>query len=968
MLKTITVAENPFDPSSWTQDTTRDVCAFLVDRFPTWPSTARVYLERVSHERDVTPVDEHSVRALQEMDGPFIVVVYPAEPATIIAIVAVVAAIAAAYFFRPEIPTVAVRNSENPSPNNELSARENKPRIRGRIPDIFGTVRSTPDLIAVPYKTYIGNQEVEHAFMCVGRGLYDVSDIRDGDTPIESFSGASVEVYNAFTSPNYGSPSLVIGVPDTDPLYEARRIDLVNGQVLRPPNKGEGYYGTSFAGDGKPTMYFSAPNKISVSTPQTYVDFRKLFTAGDQLTLVAVKKPTVWSSSTANIQLMINYNGLTGRLIWPSAHGISPTLVGGPIIIQDFPISGYTGDDFNFRGQFVTTAIGSTTIDFENPGLVNQDYKVYANKYNPGFSTSGVYNAHVLSHAGTTQVFYPVSLTGMVDLDGVYTVASVDESEILITDPTAPWAGLGTNNAIGGFLTSLGAKYVGPFVIDNPSRVFCNFVAQNGLYRDDGSTQTAIDVTVAVETLQMDANGDPLPLAVWEPSYVLLQGSSKDRTLVGQTSWDINTYTCAKLGIRVTRISFTDLESPGQIVDEIRWKDCYSMKEVTLLDFGDVTTIRSTTYATPGALSIRARKLNLLASRRIQSITPAGMVESSLAASSRFCDIMFHVSVDPRIGRRTLDELDLQSFLDAYNSAVSCFGHAAAGEFNYTFDAANLSYEETVAMIASVAFCQAYRRGSTIRLSFEKATPDSTVLFNHRNKIPGTEARTVRFGIQDDCDGVEFDYVDPTDDSLATVYIPADLSAVNPKRVESAGIRSKLQAYFHAWRTWNKLRYQNTSVEFEATQEADVLLLRDRILNADNTRPETMDGDVLSQNVLELELSQPVDLSVGTFTIFLQLSDGTVESMPVTQGSGPHFVLLDHAPGLTLVVGSETFARTTFTIVKDGSVTGQAFLVTEKDPRSNFTSVVRAVNYDDRYYSNDDDYLTGIIDANGNPV
>jgi hypothetical protein len=69
-----------------------------------------------------------------------------------------------------------------------------------------------------------------------------------------------------------------------------------------------------------------------------------------------------------------------------------------------------------------------------------------------------------------------------------------------------------------------------------------------------------------------------------------------------------------------------------------------------------------------------------------------------------------------------------------------------------------------------------------------------------------------------------------------------------------------VQAYYHAHRSWNKIKYQNVTVEFEATEEAELALLMDRILVANNTRSHTLDGEILKQDGLILTLSREITL------------------------------------------------------------------------------------------------------------
>nr|MCJ9138093.1 hypothetical protein [Acinetobacter baumannii]MCJ9280973.1 hypothetical protein [Acinetobacter baumannii] len=92
---------------------------------------------------------------------------------------------------KPQAPTVG-------SSNNELAQRSNQARLNGRIPDIFGRVRSYPDLIAQPY-TYFDDatgKEIEYCLMAIGRGYYQIEDCRDGTTEVSGIDGVSVSIYD----------------------------------------------------------------------------------------------------------------------------------------------------------------------------------------------------------------------------------------------------------------------------------------------------------------------------------------------------------------------------------------------------------------------------------------------------------------------------------------------------------------------------------------------------------------------------------------------------------------------------------------------------------------------------------------------------------------------------------------------------------------------------------------------------
>ena len=201
------------------------------------------------------------------------------------------------------------------------------------------------------------------------------------------------------------------------------------------------------------------------------------------------------------------------------------------------------------------------------------------------------------------------------------------------------------------------------------------------------------------------------------------------------------------------------------------------------------------------------------------------------------------------------------------------------------------------------------------------------------------------------------------------LFVPENQSAVNPKSVPSIGIRSKLLARFHAYRLFNKLLHQNVGVEFEATSEAALLLVNDRILVSDNTRDETQDGEVVSQNGLLIGLSQPVVFEEGEeYNIFLQLSDRSVQSMSVTAGSNDREALLSQVPSVALVFDDDSYLKTHYEIVKNTSTREHLFLIKEREIKDKATFNVQGINYDDRYYQNDGDFADGVVDEFGDLI
>jgi hypothetical protein len=315
-----------------------------------------------------------------------------------------------------------------------------------------------------------------------------------------------------------------------------------------------------------------------------------------------------------------------------------------------------------------------------------------------------------------------------------------------------------------------------------------------------------------------------------------------------------------RVQVRFRRTTPLPVYQNEQFSDELAIRDCYGIGPITQDDFGDVTTVQTRIQATSQSTATKERKMQCVVTRKVLQRNEDNTFGPALVPSQNAADIICHMALDPKLGGRQLAELDVDQIYSTMSDVATYFGFPEAAYFNYSFDDDNVSYEEMVQMVANAVFCNAYRQGSVMRLFFERATEDASLLFGHRNKMPGSETRTVRFGVVDDQDGVEFDYRLENGEQK-TIFIPPDQSAVKPRKITRPGVTDERQAQIHADRIWNRMRYQNTTTEFDATAEASQLVLNERIEVADNTRPDVSDGHIVSQDGLILELSQPFDPS-----------------------------------------------------------------------------------------------------------
>lgn len=941
-----------------------DLHAFLrAELGPRLPAGCRITDKATG--RSVRPMKPEDIADLRGMSGPFVVEAYPMGPqflpALAVALVTTTASMILQSILAQDPPNQTARNVQKESPNNGLSERTNQVRVNGRVPDIYGQVRSTPDLLAQPYLVFENHVEKEVAFMCVGRGAHEIHDVRDDTTLMAEIPGASVEVYAPYTSPNSGhAPQLRIGNAINLPVTTAKRANSVNGQTLQPQDVG------SVVRRG---MVFRSPNEVV--SQDLNVDFGDVFIPGDVVQIQnAVQTQGTFSYTPpagATFRTEVASSPSWGELDFAGDH--STEWAAGHIV--------------TLSNGFITwtdSTGGGSDLPYGASSNVTGVYGVLSVTYVPGDDITRI-RLDVTQNSAAWGAFRnaPTEVTGsptmtrpsdvvQFDLSGQYVVTTVTSGLLTLDNPAAVNAGWvilqnsygGVSSVLNPTITTVGERWVGWFTVEavRPiTRIISNVVALNGLYKDNGRQQYRRDVTYRIEAQRVDSVGNPVGAISFFDRTII--GSAVTRSTRGDTlDMVLGGASSTRWRFRARRITDSDTEFEGSVVDEVKWRDLYACSSVDQLHFGDVTTVQSVTFATDGALAIKDRKLNLLVTRKLPQRISGSTFTTELYPTTNVADIISAACLDPLIGNRPPAEVDFDNIYSTAQEIRDYFGVDVA-RFDYTIDSDNLSFEETLSMIAEAVYCRAYRRGSVIRLFFERATEDSTVLFNHRNKLPGSEQRTE--GSDDEYDGVEFQWIDPANDAPVTIYLPADRSAVNPLRVESVGVRMEAQAAIHAYRRWNKIRYHDESTEFDGLPEANLLRVSERILCADNTLARSQDGDIVGVDEEDgrlVTLSQPFDWGIGPYVIFLQNSDGLVESMSVISGGGVRLALLEREPRTPIICRGEGYNATGYIITEASDMrAAKAFILTEKDaPNDDGTIPLTAINYDARYYKNDLDF------------
>jgi hypothetical protein len=982
-MSTVTIADNIYDPSTWqTIHGVDNINELLHKRYGAhFPSTGRIYFRYVAESCDVTPHNEAEINRLERLNGQFFVMIYPEGFLVIAIIIAVVlAAVAIGLAF-------LLRNSAKPdtsaSPNNTLSDRQNSNRPGERIPDIVGCVRSTPDLIAIPYRVFIGNQEVEYDYMCIGRGYFKVTeaieltgsvtgpiayDIKEDQTFVEQIDGNSVAVYAPYTSPNSGdAPQLLIGAAINEPIKNVMKSSSIIGQILRAPNDNTviGYGNT-----------IRCVNGGLVQCNDTSIDFTAYFAIGDNLQLInagtmgdpgGVHSPAdlngtypvlAVSTNQVTLQLTDPITGVEINTNWDlladftggasTYQSITLTATGsrviGPYILD---VENLTEVWANFVAPDGLFKISSSSGNqYEVDDTVTMYVQALDENYVPvgGIVSSScvIYGSAILQtqRATTLKIVLPERTdgrpAGRVQVSAVR-VSGYDTSWQGTNQDTIQWRDLYAVSPIpmtefGDVTTLQTMNYATPSALVAPERKLNLEVTRLWPLRDPDTHLPigpfGMAVTMSTSLAYDTGGGAPLTYGiVFNGMNGVVPTGSITVLFDGTASTTIDGPFAASVG--------------DTIVDST--------------DGAHTLTFEYSGDSNYAPISLTA-SYNILEPSGSDPIAPPFTVAknvpfTNLFASTNAADAIVNLALDPYIGDRQISEVDFDGIyatvgtggaVDAY------FGCPYCSQFCYTFDDTQTSFEEMMSDIGQACFFQPYRRGSTLEVYFEEQTDISTILFNHRNKVPGSETRTVSFGLTNDYDGIELDYIDPNapnypelETTVTLYYPPLDGdptqpgAATNPRKIKTVGVRNNVQATIMGWRMYQKMLYQNTACEFRATSEASLVINTQRILVADNTRPDTQDGQVLAQVGLQLTLSQPVLFIAGQdAVIFLQHYDGTVENISITadptNGVNPvkGVVVLAQAPATPLVLDPSMFAATTYQIAGPPNLTFRSSEIT----------------------------------------
>lgn len=564
---------------------------------------------------------------------------------------------------------------------------------------------------------------------------------------------------------------------------------------------------------------------------------------------------------------------------------------------------------------------------------------------------------------GDQATFTWIRPEGGGNLDGVYTVLSVDEFQITVdASPklsewqTLPDLGGGVRE---GYVTQDKAATIGPTDTYSASltdwvslnripveRVVANFAAANGMFKDDGNKQSA-SATIEVQYQLIGDDGTP-----YGPIYNrqgTISGRSSDYT--GVTVY-ADLPVKSKVRVRCRRVSDTDRDFAGTVSDEVSYINLYGQSVDRTPHYGNRTTVHSARKQTPRAAEVKQPQLRMVVTEMVYKYLGNGVFDTVMTPNTQAVQSLIRLARDPVVGNLNLTTANMDKLLATQAEIESYFGNAEAGQFCYTFDDYKTTMQDIVTTIAEAIFCTPYRRGADILLDFERPRMGPEMVFTHRSKTTATEKWTRTFNDAQVYDSLKFSYIDPDTNVKETISIPAE-GGVNTETYDSKGIRNYRQAYWSAYRRYQKNLLKKVTVSFTATEEGVFAMPGRAVSVVKGSRMAPQDGYVVAINGLALTLSQPVTFTPGDdHSLILKRRDGGVQSVAVVPGSHDREVIMLSAPQEAIYAGNSAL-KTEFSFGNEARHNAQMILVSTVDPGDDRTVKITGINYEADFYKYD---------------
>lgn len=932
----------------------------------------QIYRDRIADECEIN-LDDHIDDGCPIQPDEHIIIVHRPQGTVLLIGLALGVSVAAYYIastYSPVAlaPTPATPEISQPteSPNNSLTAQTNIARPLQRIPDIFGKNLIFPDLIAKPYFEFINHVKFQFEFMCIGRGSHLVEERKTGDTLLDGIEGTEQEVFEPFTAPSE--------------LLDVTTSNEVNGQKLLGPN-------TDAVDILSANLRFTANNTFK-STDFQLSQFARL-TNGDEFELlgptavIPASENVFFSGDTIDTLTNSSFSGYSERQLIEISGTSSND---GFIIIRFlsinimFCVDSVTGLPVTFTSESAPASV----LTVRRPNGGQRTFSSYSEADLGGgvteytITVTGTPFNLLASHDNGASSFVTAD-TG--DTDGVTAFKLLDSSQNFTTTVSVGMTvkNLDTNTTAEvevvdsdteltldadimqddqDYLVGDAIFYdttIGPFTVPgNPEVVWTDIQAPAGI-QENGKQFT---ITLNIILQEIDSGGSPIGSP--ESTIVTLTDNTRDPRFYTIKTIPDNPGNLYEVSIQRT----TNNNEGIAVSDKTVWTRLAGVEDVTVSDFGDVTTWFVKTQATEQAVAVQQREFNVVDTRILPTYNRAqNNMNTTPAATARIADAVVEILTNAQSGNKPLSQIDLISLYDIQDAldADAIYGDKL-GRFCYSFSDTRTPVSDEIDTALRAARMFKFQEGSIMKFGRDELNAIRTTLFTRRIKKPDSETKTIRQYLPNDFNGITLDWTDEVSGEGNTIVFPESGTPSNPKRVTAAGIKN----YEQAWNTANvemqKLIFRRTTVKTVIQRDGLLVSPNARIGNVDSTTLSSQDGEITAFSGLTATTNDPMDFDGNpTAIVHLRNEDGsaTIETVePRTDGiNGFIFQSTPAEPITVRGDGDNNQMGTLFRFILTGDIVTD-YLVQEISPGDDGYVNLTLINYNEAIYDPDTEVPT----------
>jgi hypothetical protein len=245
--------------------------------------------------------------------------------------------------------------------------------------------------------------------------------------------------------------------------------------------------------------------------------------------------------------------------------------------------------------------------------------------------------------------------------------------------------------------------------------------------------------------------------------------------------------------------------------------------------YPDDTIARVTIKGPNNSNSNREQKYNMLAQRHTISYDrTTGQVDYTLRPSRSFADAILHEWVV--VGKQDISSLDVT----ALYAIADSLSDEQLGYFDYTFSDEKQSLGERIQTICNVARVDGNNIGDVLTFWRDEKVSFPDAVFARSNMFWDEYKIAWSMSLPGGYDGVTLDYVDPSTNKKAYIYLSIDDTGItevedatmNALQISLDGCRNSTQGYDRAWLEARKILYSRVTMTVKVLESTRLCVAR----------------------------------------------------------------------------------------------------------------------------------------------